>query len=169
VSTTIRALTDTPDDVALGRALVREYVVATADETGTDVDLVLSLIPDVTDFAGRYLRGGGYLIATVDGEVGGGVGVTPGTGGTCEMNRLWVRPAFRRRGLGRSLSLASLRAARDLGFTRMVLDVVPSRTRAIELYLSLGFVEIPAFHDYPFEMVAFARELSGPAPDSLAG
>ena len=39
----IRRLRDVPDDVALGLDLVREYVVAPAEETGQDVELVLSI------------------------------------------------------------------------------------------------------------------------------
>jgi ribosomal protein S18 acetylase RimI-like enzyme len=155
----IRALRDTTADAALGTELVREYVVATADETGIEVDVVVGLVPDLHDFASRYLRGGAYLVATVGDELAGGVGVTPGADGTCEMNRLWVRPPFRRLGLGRALASASLRAARELGFTRMVLDVVPGRTGAIALYRSLGFVEIAPIHHYGFPMVAFARDL----------
>jgi ribosomal protein S18 acetylase RimI-like enzyme len=159
VSIAIRSLRDSANDVALGSELVREYVVATAQETGQDVDVILSLVPDVRDFAGRYLRGGAFLVAESDGVVAGGVGVTPGVDATCEMNRLWIRPHARRLGLGRSLCLASMDAARTLGFTRMMLDVVPERAVAIALYRGLGFTETEAIHDYPFPMVALARAL----------
>jgi ribosomal protein S18 acetylase RimI-like enzyme len=116
-------------------------------------------VPDVRDFAGRYLRGGAFLVAESDGGVAGCVGVTPGPDGTCEMNRLWIRPHARRFGLGRSLCLASLDAARALGFTRMALDVVPERTVAIALYRELGFTDTEPVHEYPFPMVALARLL----------
>ena len=54
-------------------------------------------------------------------------------------------------------------AARDLGFGRMALGVVPGRTNAIALYRSLGFVETAPSHEYPFEMVFLARDLlTGP-------
>jgi carbonic anhydrase len=155
----IRALSDAPDDVALGLELVREYVIATALETGIDVDVVLGLVPDLHDFPGRYLRGGAYLVGETDDAVIGGVGVTPGDDGVCEMNRLWVRPEHRRGGRARELCVASLDAARALGFRRMALDVVPQRRGAIALYRSLGFTETEPAHDYPFPMVFFARDL----------
>jgi putative acetyltransferase len=155
----MRRLGDTPADIALGTELVREYVVATAVETGHDVELILPLIPELHDFAGRYLNGGAFLVAEPDATVAGCVGVTPGADGTCEMNRLWIRPAFRRTGLGRALCEASMDAARELGFVRMALDVVPERTRAIALYRSLGFDETPPAHEYPFAMVFLARDL----------
>jgi len=138
---------------------VREYVAATAAETGHDVELILPLIPELHDFAGRYLNGGAFIVAEVETDAAGCVGVTPGAGGTCEMNRLWIRPDFRRAGLGRTLCEASMDAARELGFVRMALDVVPERTRALALYRSLGFTETPPAHEYPFAMVFLARDL----------
>ena len=156
----IRGLRDEPDDVEIGTTLVREYVVATALETGHDIELILPLVPELHDFAGWYLREGAFLVADSGGTIGGGVGVTPGADGLCEMNRLWIRPGFRRDGLGRALCEESLVAARALGFRRMALDVVPERTGAIALYRSLGFVDAPPLHDYPFAMIPLARDLS---------
>jgi len=155
----MRCLRDTPADIALGTELVREYVVATAEETGQDVAVILTLVPELHDFAGRYLNGGAFLVAETDGIPAGCVGVTPGPDGTCEMNRLWIRPAARRAGGGRALCVASMDAARELGFGRMALGVVPGRTNAIALYRSLGFVETAPTHEYPFEMVFLARDL----------
>jgi ribosomal protein S18 acetylase RimI-like enzyme len=156
----IRALRDTPADVDLGLALVREYVIATAEETNIDIDLILGVIPDLQDFPGRYFRGGGFLVGEDErSNVVGGVGITPGDDGACEMNRLWIRPDFRRGGRARALCEASLDRARVLGFDRMVLDVVPERVGAITLYRSLGFRECEPLHDYPFPMVCLARGL----------
>lgn len=152
----IRALENNAADITLGRALVHEYVVATAEELGHDVEVILSIVPDLQDFAGRYLTSGGaFLVA----DKNAGVGITPLGGGVCEMNRLWVRPPFRRAGLGRALSHAAIDAAHDLGFTKMLCDVAPSRTHAIAMYRALGFTDAPPAHEYPFEMVFLAREL----------
>ena len=161
----MRELVDSASDVELGTELVREYVVATAFEQaapGEDPDIaaILPHIPDWDDFAGRFLHSGGtFVVATVDGAVAGCVGITPLGDGVCEMNRLWVREPFRTGGLGRRLAVASMDAARRLGFRRMLLDVIPVRTRAIALYESLGFVEVPATHEYAFPMRFFGREL----------
>jgi len=162
---TLRRLSTGADDVALGQALVREYVVATAAEQAgpdgdPDVERILPYIPDWDDFAGRFLHSGGaFVVADVASDVAGCVGVTPLGDGACEMNRLWVRPAFRRFGLGRALAVASMDTARELGFTRMLLDVLPQRVGAIALYLELGFVEVPPSHEYAFPMVFLGRDL----------
>jgi putative acetyltransferase len=160
-----RRLEDTPADVDLGRDIVREYVVATAHEQagpGEDPDIarILPYIPDWDDFAGRYLhRGGAFVIATVDAALAGCVGVTPLDDRVCEMNRLWVRPPFRKLGLGRQLALRSMEDARGLGFVRMLLDVLPARSTAIALYRSLGFTDVEPTHEYAFPMVFLGRDL----------
>jgi RimJ/RimL family protein N-acetyltransferase len=162
----VRALDlDDAAEVELGRALVEEYVMFTADEAREhghdDIDLptLHQVIPDLRDFAGRY-RTGAYLVATNGGTPAGGVGIARVDDRVCEMNRLWLRAPYRGGGNGRALVAACLDHARaTLGLERMVLDVAPYRTAAIALYRSFEFVDAPAIHEYPFEMVPLARGL----------
>ena len=138
---------------------MREYVVATAAETGHDVELILPLIPELHDFAGHYLDGGAFLVAEPDANVAGCVGVTPGADGTCEMNRLWIRPDFRRVGLGRDSAEASMDVARELGFRP---DGPRRRARADSGDRALpqpGIRRNGADARIPFAMVFLARNL----------
>jgi len=161
----VRALTGSESDLGIGRRLVREYVEATAMEMaapGEEPDLASMLphTPDYHEFAAKFaVRGATFLIAECEGGVAGGVGVSCYGETTCEMNRLWVRPEMRRRGIGWALVAESLARAAALGYRKMVLDVLPWRTGPIALYRSLGFTETDPVHEYDFHMVSLAVDL----------
>jgi putative acetyltransferase len=59
---------------------------------------------------------------------------------SCELKRVYVRPAARGKSIGRSLVDSMIREARLAGYSRMCLDVLPEFVAAQKLYESLGFV-----------------------------
>lgn len=67
----------------------------------------------------------------------------------CEMKRLYVRPQFRGKGLGKELAETIIRAAREIGYQAILLDTLPQMTKAQQLYRHLGFREIPAYRHNP--------------------
>lgn len=67
----------------------------------------------------------------------------------CEMKRLYVRPALRKRGIGSQLIQQILSDARAIGYRRMLLDTLPFLEQAIDMYRKIGFSEIPIYNDSP--------------------
>ena len=87
---------------------------------------------------------GKLLLATVSGQPVGCAGLRPfPLDATCEMKRLYVRPTFRGRNLGKELAVRVLKEARALGYQRIRLDThPPTMHAAVRMYRSLGFQEV---------------------------
>ncbi len=100
---------------------------------------------------------GGLVLARVAGEAAAGaVGLRPLEPGICELKRLYVRPAYRRLGLGRSLTDRIIAEARAKHYRTMRLDTIGrSMPAAIALYRALGFREIPAYTFNPMADAIF--------------
>ncbi len=89
---------------------------------------------------------GGLVLVRVAGAAAGAVGLRPLEPGICELKRLFVRPAYRRLGLGRTLAERIIAEARAKHYRAIRLDTIGrSMASAIALYRALGFREIPAY------------------------
>ena len=103
---------------------------------------------ELTTLPGEYVPPRGcLLLAREGGAAAGCVGVRPFDTESCEMKRLFVRPRYRRLGLGRRLSESAIAKARSAGYRRMVLDSLPTMREARTLYAMLGFTACAPYYD----------------------
>lgn len=75
--------------------------------------------------------------------------------GVCEMKRLYVKPAFRKYGIGKALVEQLLEASHQLGYKSMRLDTLERLQPAIKLYEQYGFKVINAYYENPLPGVVY--------------
>ena len=89
---------------------------------------------------------GRLLLAEYEGEIVGCVALHKLEPDICEMKRLYLRPQFRGKGLGRVIADRIVAEARQIGYRRMRLDTVePVMGDAVAMYRRIGFREIAPY------------------------
>lgn len=131
------------------RLIFAEY----ADQLGIDL-YFQNFEAELEDLPGKYsVPRGALLLAWVDDVLAGCCALRQIDNvdypNAAEMKRLYVRPSFRRSGLGRHLAEAVLDAARAAGYHSVLLDTLDDMESARALYVDIGFEEIPPFYHNP--------------------
>lgn len=138
-----------PQELLAVRTLFQEY----ADSLSIDL-CFQGFEAELADLPGDYSPPRGCLLLAWVGEALAGCCALrpldncdyPNAG---EMKRLYVRKAFRAFGIGRELAEAALDAARQIGYTNVLLDTLDDMEAARALYTDLGFVEIAPYYHNP--------------------
>jgi carbonic anhydrase len=134
---------------------VRQYFRNYAAWLGVDLSYQ-NFDQEMASLPGTYSMPAGRLFfAELDGRPAGCVGVRAFSDGVCEMKRLYVTPEARGLGVGRALVLAAIKAAKEIGYKRLLLDTLPNMRLAVKLYRELGFSEVPAYYPTPVENTIF--------------
>lgn len=140
---------NSPEEFDTLRGLFREYAEALrVDLCFQDFEAELAQLP------GKYAKPGGALLLAIVGKVPAGccalrpldLAEHPNA---CEMKRLYVRPDFRKTGIGRQLVEAVLDLARLAAYDSVLLDTLDEMESARALYQDLGFEEIPPYYHNP--------------------
>jgi putative acetyltransferase len=124
------------DGLALIRELFREY------EQSIGISLCFQgFEQELANLPGRYSSPTGALLVLYAGDEVAGCGAFRPDEGACELKRIYVRNAYRSRGLGRQISEELIGRARYAGYKTAKLDTLTTMGPAIKLYQSLGFSE----------------------------
>ena len=136
-------------------AEARRLIVAYVDWLGVDVSYQ-DFEAELAALPGKYQPPHGALRVALVGDAAVGVGglrpLEPGIG---ELKRVFVSPAAQGQGAGRAIVEALVADARRIGYRRLRLDTLERLHAANSLYERLGFVDIPAYRENPFQGARF--------------
>ena len=165
-------LATTPDHLAAAGRLLGDYAASLGwDPTDS------RLAHEIAELPGPYAPpSGSLMLAYVGDEPAGVLGLQPvpelcriagaGAERAGELKRLFVRPEFRRHGVGQALMERAEAEALARGYDSLVLTTSPEMMPlAQHLYESLGYVEsAPYRDDMPYPHIRWMRkELARPA------
>ena len=143
---------DTPTRISQVKQLFVEYFDMLKNNYAVDLGYQ-NIQAELDSLPGYYGPPHGLLyVALEDGAPAGCIAYRPMEPGACELKRMYVRPAYRRMGLGRILGEALIAAARQNGYSIMRLDTGSFLTNAIHLYQTLGFSIRAPYYDPPAGM-----------------
>ena len=142
----------TPSEIKSVQELLREYTAwAFTLTAGSDqAPTFHGLEQELATLPGIYAPPTGcLLLAMQDGQSAGCIALKGHDATTGELKRLYVRPAFRGRNIGRQLVAALIAEARNYGYRRLILDSHISMTKAHEIYMAAGFRKVNTPSDFP--------------------
>lgn len=142
----------TPSEIRDVQEMLREYtawaftLTAESDRAPT----FQGLEEELATLPGIYAPPVGRLLLAVDdGRPAGCIALKGHDAETAELKRLYVRPAFRGKELGRRLVETLVEEARVSGYRRVILDSHISMTKAHAIYLAAGFRNVGPPPDFP--------------------
>jgi putative acetyltransferase len=134
-----------PQDREALAALFREY----EEYLGINLSFQ-SFAEEIDALPGKYAPPEGGILLARDGDVLlGCVCWYPLKAGIAEIKRLYIRPAARGRGAGRTLLTTAIRAIAESGYETVYLDSLKRLEEATALYESLGFKPIMPYNTNP--------------------
>ncbi len=128
-------------------------------QTELGIDLCFQGFQDeLAKLPGKYGPPGGALLIVYSEAVPIACGAIRDLGdGFAELKRLYVRPAFRGTGLGRTITETLLDRARAFGYQFLRLDTLRRLGPALDLYKSLGFEETAPYNENPEDDIVYLQ------------
>ncbi|MGN0136755.1 GNAT family N-acetyltransferase [Anaerotignum sp.] len=148
---------DRPEEVG---ELFREYtdMLIEGDSTFREYLDIQNYDQELEHLEWKYgMPAGRLYLAYYDGALAGCIGLRKLDETQYELKRLYVRPDFRGKKIGKRLMDIILKDARDIGYSAMLLDTLPFLKSALKMYRGLGFYEIPSYNDSPMKTTIYMK------------
>lgn len=101
---------------------------------------------ELADLSEKYgLPDGRLYIAYYDDKLAGCVALRKLDEDRCELKRVFVRPEYRGNNIGRKMIDQVIDDAKEIGYSKMVLDTLPFLKAALHIYKTYGFYEIDSY------------------------
>ncbi len=144
-------------------ALIREYLEWLNERVkrdyGIEFDVNAMVESDLSDPNKFRPPDGRFYLAQYDNAVAGVGCLKKLAAGVGEIQRMYVLPAFRGKGIGRAIVNRLIDDARIIGYRQLKLESLEFLKAAHSLYRSVGFREIDPYDDNSMEAYQAAAQL----------
>ena len=146
-------IANTPAAIEAARSLLREYWASFGFDSSFQ-----NFAGELAGLPGAYASPSGrLLIAYVDNALAGCGAFRKLDTQRCEAKRVYVRPEFRGKSIGRGVMQFLMAEARAEGYCEMFADTLPIMTTAIALYKQLGFQQTTPYSECPTAGAIYLR------------
>ncbi len=101
---------------------------------------------------------GGIILCKEENSFTGCAGVRMLHDDEAELKRMYLRPEWQGKGIGKQLLDHSLELARELGYKSIRLDTLDTLKAALKLYRANGFKETPPYYNNPISGVVYMQK-----------
>jgi GNAT superfamily N-acetyltransferase len=152
-----------PEDTQHAGVIIREYLEwlneRVQGDYGIEFDVESMVASDLSDSEKFHPPNGRFYLVQYKGDVAGVGCLKKLEEGVGEIQRMYVLPSFRGRGLGRALVNRLIEDARSIGYQRLKLESLEFLEAAHSLYRSVGFHEIDPYADNSMKSYQDAESL----------
>jgi GNAT superfamily N-acetyltransferase len=160
---------ESQDDIEGVRELLFEYLSWATDQAKELYDEVVD-VNEMLDYSMSEINlfsppSGRLLLAREEGVAAGVACMKIIREDTCEIKRMYVRPFYRGKKIGRNLLDQLIQDAKEIGYSKILLDSAQFMMEAHSLYRSVGFKDIELYpetemsEDFQEHMVYMELEL----------
>ena len=143
-------------DLEIVNELVLEYLrwdVGRAKEVLGEIVDVNEMLNHSTSEMDLFFAPTGRLLLAKEGErVAGTAFLKKLREDTCEIKRMYVRPEFRGKKVGKNLLSQLIQDAKLIGYSKILLDSAIYMEKAHSLYRSMGFIEVDRYPESEMDL-----------------